>query len=787
LTIGRDAGNNVVLGDDGVSGFHAEIQTENGRVFLVDLATTNGTFVNGKRITGRQELKPWDRVRFDRVEAEVVDPAGRRPTQVRRAVSDADIRQAGAGATRLRPAVGEWLLKGRSGLVQGKTQAVAGKLVVGRDESCDIVIPSDEVSRRHAEIEPADGALAVRDLGSANGTFVNGKRVTGTQALKAGDIVAFDCNELAVEGPAPGGRATVVRSAVGDTHVRAAVGGSGTRVMPAAGPTLAFVSGGEAGRREDIATGATVGRGPDNAIVIDDATVSGSHARLSEAGGSWAVQDLGSTNGTFVNGKRVTHGVVKAGDRLRFGSVELRFEMPETRGGTRAMPGVDGPPPTSIHSAAKKGGIPAWTYALVGFLVVGLGVGGYLFHDGTTLAATRQIEAKLQGGKVWAQQIQGRQAPSTPVIADVNGDGFLDVVLGDANGFVLALDGQGGKKIFETDVSDRILAPLAVADFSGDGISDVLVATNAGLVAAINGRGQKLWTSASDLGLGSVLNRPAVEDVNADGVPDAIVPTTAKGLVALDGKRGWKLWDTAATTKGKVVGSPLAADLNGDGLTDFVSVSDSGQVLAVSAQGKRAWVLWEAAVGPVLYASPVYADEGLVVVATEQDVVALRADNGRVAWRVAVGKPFFASPVITDANGDGRPDVIAVAQSGDIHVLDGTTGDEIWSAALGAEVQATPALFDANGDGLRDLIVLDKTGRLQIIDMNRGRPILAAALSSAGFTASPVYGDLNNDRLLEIVAAGLKDGITAFGINRTTGKGQAAWPEFLANDRHSLN
>ena len=41
----------------------------------------------------------------------------------------------------------------------------------------------------------------------------------------------------------------------------------------------------------------------------------------------------------------------------------------------------------------------------------------------------------------------------------------------------------------------------------------------------------------------------------------------------------------------------LNPDLNGDGLTDFVSVSDSGQVLAVSAQGKRAWVLWEAAVG----------------------------------------------------------------------------------------------------------------------------------------------------------------------------------------------
>lgn len=51
--------------------------------------------------------------------------------------------------------------------------------------------------------------------------------------------------------------------------------------------------------------GFTVGRKPDNDIVLDNATVSGHHCKLYEAGGTWFVEDLNSTNGTFVNGKKV--------------------------------------------------------------------------------------------------------------------------------------------------------------------------------------------------------------------------------------------------------------------------------------------------------------------------------------------------------------------------------------------------------------------------------------------------------------------------------------------------
>ena len=58
---------------------------------------------------------------------------------------------------------------------------------IGRHDDCQIRIKSSQVSRRHCELFEAGGKLAIRDLGSSNGTFVNGKKITGQQVLKSGD------------------------------------------------------------------------------------------------------------------------------------------------------------------------------------------------------------------------------------------------------------------------------------------------------------------------------------------------------------------------------------------------------------------------------------------------------------------------------------------------------------------------------------------------------------------------------------------------------------------------
>jgi pSer/pThr/pTyr-binding forkhead associated (FHA) protein len=76
----------------------------------------------------------------------------------------------------------------------------------------------------------------------------------------------------------------------------------------------------------------TIGRGPDNTIVVNDPSISTHHAQLLLEGDTYRLKDLDSTNGTRVNGKPVTERVLRFDDRIRFGAAEARYESSEEVG-----------------------------------------------------------------------------------------------------------------------------------------------------------------------------------------------------------------------------------------------------------------------------------------------------------------------------------------------------------------------------------------------------------------------------------------------------------------------
>jgi pSer/pThr/pTyr-binding forkhead associated (FHA) protein len=83
----------------------------------------------------------------------------------------------------------------------------------------------------------------------------------------------------------------------------------------------------------------TIGRAPDNAIIIDDPSVSGRHGQLERSGEVYRLKDLDSTNGTRVNGVPITETALRFDDRVRFGGVEARFE-PDARG-SQPLPALE--------------------------------------------------------------------------------------------------------------------------------------------------------------------------------------------------------------------------------------------------------------------------------------------------------------------------------------------------------------------------------------------------------------------------------------------------------------
>jgi pSer/pThr/pTyr-binding forkhead associated (FHA) protein len=80
----------------------------------------------------------------------------------------------------------------RSGPTPGVTFPLEGdQLIIGRDASNSIAINDAEISRKHSRLSFQGGKYVIEDLGSTNGTFVNGQRLAGPVVLKPGDVVSL--------------------------------------------------------------------------------------------------------------------------------------------------------------------------------------------------------------------------------------------------------------------------------------------------------------------------------------------------------------------------------------------------------------------------------------------------------------------------------------------------------------------------------------------------------------------------------------------------------------------
>ena len=188
-TIGKGAINDIVIDEKGVSGFHADLKVEGNNVTITDVDTKTGTQLNGELLSRPTIIRAGDIIMIQGVELEVVedDESNHAKTLV---LSGNALMSGNEG----------WFLIADSGPEKGQHIPVAERTEVGRALDCDISILEPALSRKHAELWPDGDELILRDLGSANGTHVNGKKVEEVK-LKDGDVLQFHKIRFIVAAP----------------------------------------------------------------------------------------------------------------------------------------------------------------------------------------------------------------------------------------------------------------------------------------------------------------------------------------------------------------------------------------------------------------------------------------------------------------------------------------------------------------------------------------------------------------------------------------------------------
>jgi ABC-type multidrug transport system ATPase subunit/pSer/pThr/pTyr-binding forkhead associated (FHA) protein len=399
IRIGRDAFECDIPFDNArypmVSRKHAELRFQDGLWILIDLNSTCGTFVDGNKISAPENLSVASRLQFGQngpvlrvVWFEIASDSARNfsppenysknsfqnapvsareiaPTPfaapqniVPKQIAGFDITPKPAGVVNQPDAVEtpqlEFIGENTPPFKLDK-QSVS----LGRDPNCDIRFDASVVvvSRRHAEIKQANDTFIVYDNGSFNGTLINEQRISAPTPLYhddeiqlgiGGPLLRFDSpRRVAPKGASLAGQRSIAVGQLANLPETGEKIGSKTMVFKAdnfaanipskesAQPQL-LMSLTFGGKKELI-----IGRSDASDIKLDGLQISNRHARLLQTNAGIAIEDSGSTNGVYINGKRISRQVISPSDAVQIGSFLIQIDSPgnigvfDTRSKTR--------------------------------------------------------------------------------------------------------------------------------------------------------------------------------------------------------------------------------------------------------------------------------------------------------------------------------------------------------------------------------------------------------------------------------------------------------------------
>jgi len=343
---------------------------------------------------------------------------------------------------------------------------------------------------------------------------------------------------------------------------------------------------------------------------------------------------------------------------------------------------------------------------------------------------------------------------SSPLIFDLDGDGYKEIIYGDANGNIQVKMFNGTNAAgFPLNISsDPIKSAITAGDLNNDSFPELIVTTWQDGVFAIDNNGEILYNLSVS---GFVASNPVVSDINGDGNLEIIVSSLTGTLAVFDNSGNCMANFPANLTAGSF--SPLAiADLNNDDIDDFVISLTNGDLVAISGidgimlPGFPYDANSPSEKGPII--ADIDGDElpEIICANNSNSVFALNHD-GSVIFNNNFGT-IKTSVVVAQINESNNPDIIFINEDGELYLLDNLgniqTGFPIY---IDAEVTATPVLANLDSETGYNIIFGDSNGELHAIGADGLEADGFPLLIGNSISISSALGDCDNDGDLEIV------------------------------------
>ena len=175
ISIGRSKQCDVVLNTEFASRLHAFIQKDyNGNLYIIDNNSRNGTYINGRLVTGKKRISISDKIKIGNYSFSLSNVS--------------DNIQAGSKSLHSSSLNIKNLLKRKR------------NIIIGRDNRADYRINDNVVSRQHARVFVENNRYFIEDLGSVNGTFVNGRRIRGKVPIRVNDEIRIGLQVIRLDG-----------------------------------------------------------------------------------------------------------------------------------------------------------------------------------------------------------------------------------------------------------------------------------------------------------------------------------------------------------------------------------------------------------------------------------------------------------------------------------------------------------------------------------------------------------------------------------------------------------